>query len=151
MLGRQLTDPSVNSLDFDLADLAASADGLIEVVVVRSAAAGSARLSIGPVANKLPAVQIVQGAQLQVATNEPLMLQGSAYDREDGVIPDSSYSWSDEDGQLLDSGPILELPPLNTLTRRVITLTVTDSDGASAQASIAVTSGARVYLPLIRR
>ncbi|NNJ11790.1 hypothetical protein EKD04_015765 [Chloroflexales bacterium ZM16-3] len=147
----QTDDLAVSSLDFDLGDLAASADGLIEVVVVRGATAGSAQVSIGPVANKPPAVQIVQGTQLQVATNEPLVLQGNAYDHEDGTIPDGNYSWRDEAGQFLDSGPLLELPPLDALTSRVISLSVTDSAGVTAQASVTITAGERIYLPLLRR
>lgn len=147
----QINDPAITSLSFDLADLPESADGLIEVVATRGATSGSAQVSVGPVANKPPVVQIVQGEKLQVTTSEPLVLQGSAYDREDGVIADDRYSWRDASGQLLGSGPLLELPALDTLAQRMITLTVTDSDGAAAQATVYITAGERTYLPFARR
>lgn len=147
----QTAEPAVSSLSFNLSDLAQSANGLLEVVVTRGATSGSARVNIGPIANKPPDVQIVQGQRLRVTTSEPIVLLASANDREDGSLPDERYSWRDSAGLLVGNGPLLELPPLDTFKQRLITVTVSDSAGATMQASVLITAGERIYLPALRR
>ena len=76
-----------------------------------------------------------------------LFLQGTAYDLEDGVLPDSAYHWtSDKDGDL-DTGAsnlvILSPGP------HVITLTVTDSDGNTAVKTIRLSAGSQQFMPLM--
>lgn len=147
----QANDPTITNLSFDLADLAQSPNGIVSVVAVRGAAVGSAQVELGPVANKPPAMQIAQGEELRVTTDEPIVLLASAYDREDGVLEDSRFSWRDEAGQQIGVGQLLELPPLNIVTQRVVKLTVTDSDGATAEAHLRIISGEWAYLPMTRR
>jgi hypothetical protein len=82
----------------------------------------------------------------------PLFLTGAGYDLEDGELPDQALAWaSDLDGPL-GSGRNLLLESLS-IGLHHLTLTVTDSQGHSAQHTLAYTVLERplVFLPLIRR
>jgi hypothetical protein len=64
---------------------------------------------------------------------QPVLLQGTAYDLEDGSLDDAAFAWSsDLDGDL-GTGASLSTAELSTGTH-VITLTVTDGDGMASQA-----------------
>ena len=79
----------------------------------------------------------------------PLLLQGYAYDLEDGTLGESALRWtSSQDGDLGTGSQVLvSLSP----GQHVITLTATDSDGNTATATINVFGGYKTYLPLILR
>jgi hypothetical protein len=81
---------------------------------------------------------------------QALVFSGSAYDPEDGSLPDEALSWeSDRDG-LLGHGETLVLSGL-TLSPgwHTITLHAADSDSQIGSASINLFIGHRVYLPVI--
>ena len=71
-----------------------------------------------------------------------LFLQGTAYDLEDGTLPDSAYRWkSDKDGDLgAGASNLVFLSP----GPHIITLTVTDSDGNTAVKTIRLSAGSRL-------
>ncbi len=76
-------------------------------------------------------------------------LQGGAWDAEDGVLEGASLVWSSSiDGELGTGDDLYaELSPgLHT-----ITLTATDSDGASGSTSVSIQVGTMVYLPMVVR
>jgi hypothetical protein len=99
------------------------------------------------VKRKAPEVSIlspVEGDVIRPYSN--LILQGYAYDREDGALEDSSFSWiSGKDGGL-GSGKLLlvNLSP----GYHAITLSVTDSDGNTTSDTIHIFVGNRIFLPL---
>jgi hypothetical protein len=71
------------------------------------------------------------------ATGARIDFLGSGTDREDGLLPDQALSWSSDRDGVLGSGTALSKRDLSP-GRHVITLTATDNDGASAQATIAI-------------
>jgi hypothetical protein len=62
-----------------------------------------------------------------------VVLEGTAYDLEDGSLGDAAFDWSSDRDGALGSGASLSTAELSTGTH-VITLLVTDSDGMTAQA-----------------
>ncbi|MHB0856542.1 MAG: hypothetical protein ACYC5M_03110 [Anaerolineae bacterium] len=106
------------------------------------------------VAAKLPQVFIESPAPFsRHMTGASVVLHGYAYDRQDGwLYEDAQILWnSDRDGAL-GSGSSLGLHTLSA-GAHTITLTATNSDGLSAQASvhIAISNSTPLYLPLILR
>jgi hypothetical protein len=80
-----------------------------------------------------PTASITQPGEGQVFhPTQQVVLEGTAYDLEDGSLGDAAFAWSsDLDGAL---GTGLSLAAELSTGTHVITLTVTDSDGMSAQA-----------------
>jgi chitodextrinase len=82
-----------------------------------------------------------------VVAGAPVTLLGLGFDPEDGLLPEASHAWSsDLDGPLGTGNPLavaLSGPGAGGQAARVhrVTLTVTDSDGNSASASILVRVG----------
>jgi hypothetical protein len=88
-----------------------------------------------------PTVQIQLPSPNQVFyPTQQVVLQGSAYDLEDGTLGDAAFEWSSSIDGVLGTGASLSTSELSTGSH-VLTLKVTDSDGTSttAQRSIAVT------------
>ncbi len=89
-----------------------------------------------------PTVQILGPADKAVFyPSQMVILQGSAYDLEDGMPADSAYQWVSSLDGALGSGAALNTAELTT-GDHTITLTVTDTDGMSAQTSINLTIAA---------
>lgn len=79
----------------------------------------------------------------------PIFLDGYAYDLEDGVLADNSYSWrSDLTGHLGVGKRLLVSLPSGHHT---ITLTVIDSDTNSSTSAISVTVHQELFLPVVQR
>jgi hypothetical protein len=83
----------------------------------------------------------------------PVLLEGYAYDLEDGILSASALRWSsNRDGDLGTGDRVITTLSLG---EHVIMLTATDSNGNTTAATVNVTVsdlvGYRVYLPLIRR
>lgn len=66
-----------------------------------------------------------------------VVLSGSATDREDGVLPETSLSWTSEVDGPLGTGAELALRNLST-GRHILTLTAVDSEGAAGTARVAI-------------
>lgn len=76
----------------------------------------------------------------------PILLQGYAYDLEDGVLEGGSLDWSsDRDGPLGVGSPVLVILSPGDHT---IKLTAEDSDGSAVSASVVVDGGDDTWLPL---
>lgn len=80
---------------------------------------------------------------------QAILLRGRAFDLEDGTPPDTAYRWqSNRDGDLgTGATNLVVLSP----GPHVITLTATDSDGARTTATIRLSAGARMFLPIVLR
>jgi hypothetical protein len=88
------------------------------------------------VPQKQPMVAILNGeAREKTGLEAPMQLTAFAYDPEDGLLPETSFTWtSDQDG-LLEPGRQMKLGSLSP-GNHVITLTVTDSQGRTATAQV---------------
>jgi len=75
------------------------------------------------------------------------VLEGSAYDPEDGILEESALAWTSSLDGGLGTGSIV----LASLSpgQHIITLTATDSDGNVTTDSLIVFVGYKTYLPLI--
>ena len=69
---------------------------------------------------------------------QQVVLQGSAYDLEDGTLGDAAFMWSSSIDGDLGTGASLGTSELTT-GQHIITLTVTDSDGMTSQAQRTIT------------
>jgi hypothetical protein len=100
--------------------------------------------------DKGPSVYITQPLHgSSVPPNMPVILTGSAFDWEDGMLAGDAFNWSsDQAGTLGTGNQILTNLPQGWHT---ITLTVRDSDGMTASSSINVYSGYKLHLALVRR
>ncbi len=131
-------------------ELAGGSNARIRVLAsdgVNTTATDSATFSVG---SKGPQAFILSpegdGA---ILPDTPLLLQGYAYDLEDGVLGESALQWdTNRDGTLGTGSTVLANLSLGQHT---ITLTATDSNGNTAIVSINVFGGSKVYLPLVRR
>jgi hypothetical protein len=95
-----------------------------------------------------PSAQIVLPEPDQVFfPTQQILLQGTAYDLEDGTLDDSAFVWSSSINGVLGSGTTLNTAELTTGVH-VITLAVTDSDGMTSEVqrslTVAVESSAEV-------
>jgi hypothetical protein len=86
-----------------------------------------------------PLGEIVLPAQGQVFfPTQQVVLQATGYDLEDGTLGDAAFSWSSSIDGALGGGANLSTAELSTGSHS-ITLTVTDSDGQSSQATRTIT------------
>jgi hypothetical protein len=103
------------------------------------------------VPDKAPAALILSPAnEAQILPGDLLVLQGSGNDLEDGTLPEVSLVWSSDKQGTLGAGASLAV---NTLLPgpHTITLTVTDSQGHSSQATANIYIGAKLFLPVVIR
>lgn len=137
------TSTSLDSLDgSEQARLAVSAsDG------TRSTFVETPIFAIG---NHPPEVSIVSPApSVVLAGAQGFLLDGWAYDREDGFLSSSSFSWSSDLDGYLGSASFLVLSAADfTEGNHVVTLTVTDKDGATATATTSFTISRENQLPV---
>jgi len=77
-----------------------------------------------------------------------VFLRATGYDAEDGPLGPGAYTWrSDRDGAL-GSGDEIVVDALSQGWHS-ITLTARDSDGRSAEQSVRLWVGSRLYLPVV--
>ncbi|MCS7219951.1 MAG: hypothetical protein RML36_07710 [Anaerolineae bacterium] len=136
-----------NSYDLDLNLIPGGAAARIRVIVsdgVNTAQDDSDGTFI--VGDHAPVV--TASAPPLIAPGAPVPLIGEAVDQEDGLLPDDRLVWTEGTNGLgtgrrllvtLDPGP------------HTITLSATDQDGNTTQATLSVFVGHRLYLPLIKR
>jgi hypothetical protein len=88
-----------------------------------------------------PEVQIVLPEDGQVFfPTQQVVLQGSAYDLEDGSLGDAAFAWTSSLDGFLGSGALLNTAELMA-GQHVITLSATDSNGQTSQAQRTITIG----------
>ncbi|UCB59620.1 MAG: hypothetical protein JSW72_05635 [Candidatus Bathyarchaeota archaeon] len=73
-----------------------------------------------------------------VFLGDPVVLKGSAFDPEDGVLNGTALTWTSDLNGTLGSGRVLAVPDLMVGTHN-ITLTATDSDGNNSTDSFTIT------------
>jgi hypothetical protein len=103
------------------------------------------------VPNKAPWVTLLDPNDGQIFNPGALvLLKGSATDLEDGSLPDEDLHWTSDRQGSLGIGPAIPLNQLD-IGPHVITLTVYDSLGVQATASVNIFIGYGTYLPMIEK
>jgi hypothetical protein len=147
------TDISGTSYQVDLATLAGTTNGTFEVIVSTGLESASARLTGFSVANQPPEVRIFTPQPGTVSgkgsiSEGALVLSGSAFDLEDGLITPGQLTWiSDQDGVL---GTGYTLSTYLSPGMHQITLQMIDSRGTVGK-DIRAINGWRVFLPTINK
>jgi hypothetical protein len=145
-LASSLTDMAVG---IDTGQLAGSPVGLLRVIAtdgLNTAQDDSDGTFVVP--TKPPAVEILAPLDgTAYLVGDVTVLEGSAYDLEDGILEESVLAWTSSLDGGLGTGSIV----LASLSpgQHIITLTATDSDGNAATDSLIVFVGYQTYLPLI--
>jgi hypothetical protein len=135
-------DISETSYQANLDDLAGGNDAFFRVIATdntgNSASGDSEHFRV---ATKPPVATILapeDGSEHQIGN--PVVLTGSAADKEDRTLPPEAYVWSsDRDGQI-GTGPLNPVADLSP-GWHTITLAVTDSDGQKGSASVRIFVG----------
>jgi hypothetical protein len=143
------TELSESSLPIDVDAMAGTTDGRFRVIATDGVNTGAAESASVTIPNKTPVAQIsepVSGATF--IPGQLVVLYGNAIDLEEGTLPEDALSWSSDRQGELGTGVSL---PVNNLEpgEHVITLTVADSEGATASATTTLFVGYRTHLPLI--
>lgn len=141
-----------NELTVDANALPGTSQGYIRVLATDGLNTGQAdsRAAIR-VADKPPQVAIIHPDDGMVWTpGTVLILQGSAYDPEEGFLSGAALTWLSDKAGVLGTGTTVSLTELAN-TDHVITLTARDAGGREGSASIVVRVPRVVYLPLILR
>jgi hypothetical protein len=127
-----------------------TSDALVRVYASDGLLTSKATSGIFNIEEKGPEVMItlpLDGSS--VPPNTIVMITGTAFDWEDGMLPGDTFTWSsDQDGDLGTGKQILVNLSQGWHT---ITLTVSDSDEMSASTSIHVYSGYKFHLPLVTK
>ncbi len=146
-------DLDAQQYTLDLGKVRASADARLRVQA--SDGFNRAEAQYGPfsVAAHAPEATITHPAAGAVVS-ETLVLQGFAYDQEDGELGGTGLAWTDELGQALGSGQGLQVSLADGM--HTLTLTARDSSGRSAATTVRFRAGAPppqrlFYLPYIRK
>ena len=143
-------DIAGNELVVDANALPGTSQGYIRVLATDglNTGQGDSRAPIR-VADKPPQVNITHPADGVVWTpGTALILQGSAYDPEEGFLGGASLTWRSDRAGVLGTGATVSLTALAPVDQ-VITLTARDAGGREDSASIVVRVPRQTYLPLI--
>ncbi len=148
-LATGLTEPRY---DIELETLGGVAgQARIRVLANDGMRSGQGESGLFTVARKAPGVVISQPEPNQfIPPGQPLPLLGFAFDREDGLLPGSALTWSDDIAGGLGSGAQVILPA-PAAGPHTITAAVIDSDGMAGTASVTFFVGYPAWLPLLVR
>jgi hypothetical protein len=130
---------------------AGSTNGRFKVLATDGMRTGMAESASVTIPNKPPLVGIsnpISGTV--ISPGGLLVMQGAATDLEDGHIADGHLNWSSDIQGALGSGPSV---PTNTLQVgwHNITLSVTDSDGATTTHTTRVLIGQKIFTPIVTK
>lgn len=146
------SDLGIASLDIDADAMAGGSDVRFRVVATDGLNTGFDETDEAiSIPNKLPTASILTPDNNTLFQPGALVvLQGIGVDMEDGTLPDEALHWSSNVQGSLGDGPSV---PLNALQpgKHIITLTATDSLGASSVAETTIFIGYRVYLPQLAK
>ncbi len=132
--------------------LAASANGLIEVIAQNNTQQASTQLAIGAVENKAPQVAIQGNRARNFMPGEAILLTGSGQDLEDGALGEDRFTWENQaTGEMLGTGHSLVLPQGLPAGQYTIVLTVKDSQNVTASTRVRLNIGYQMHLPLMGR
>ncbi len=127
------TDVQGSSLALDTDQLPGGSSALLRVIASDGLLSAQATSGVFSVPLHAPSASITLPAENQVFyPTQQVVLQGSAYDLEDGSLGDSAFHWSSSINGDLGSGATLSTAVLSTGVH-ILTLTVTDSDAMSTQ------------------
>ena len=145
-----LLDTEETSMSIQAGLLAGSDNARIGVSVSDGTRSAFAETPIFSVAGNVPEVSIESPVSGSVTTSEQvIVLDAFGYDREDGYLGSSAFSWhSSLDGNL-GQGQLLVVAASDlSLGEHVITATATDSDQMASSASVILTVNARNTAPV---
>lgn len=103
---------------------------------------GSAASAPTAIPERGPSARITTPWGDTFAWDEPVVLMGSGYDPEDGLVPDAALQWTTDEGRELGTGGQLTVRDLAPGDHR-ITLTVRDTAGQTGRTETTVTISAR--------
>jgi hypothetical protein len=149
-------DLTATSFTLDKASLPASDNGLVKIVANSGLEVATNYQEVGVITNNAPLVGInssISGT-LRLYVGEPLVLSGVGSDLEDGPLTGEQLAWTSEPPGIAGSGDLLILPNGLSEGRYIVTLTATDTDGATTKTTLevlvgVVSSSHRIYLPII--
>jgi hypothetical protein len=103
---------------------------------------GSAASAPTAIPERGPSARITTPWGDTFAWDEPVVLMGSGYDPEDGLVPDAALQWTADEGRELGTGGQLTVRDLAPGDHR-ITLTVRDTAGQTSRTETTVTVSSR--------
>ena len=128
-------------LEMPRSRLASSSRARIRVVAFDGTRSSAAESALFSVQNNAPQLRVVRPRDGSILGGpDVLVLEATAFDREDGRLGASSITWSSSiDGALANSGAARVSLSRLSIGTHILTATATDSDGASASATVSVT------------
>ena len=145
-----LLDTEITTLSFNADKLEGSTQARLGISVSDGTQSTFAETPVFSVVGQAPEIRIESPLARSVfAERQGFLLEATAYDADDGLLPSSSFSWqSDIDGNL-GTGEFLVLSASDlTLGVHTITVTATDSDLMTATATVEITITDRNMFPI---
>ena len=145
------TELSTPTLAIDVNAMAGTDNALFRIIATDGVNIGYGDSALVKIPNKAPIPLISEpGANRVFIPGQLVVLQGSALDLEDGRLGEEKLNWSSDKQGALGTGASL---PTNTLQpgEHVITLSVADSQAATASTTVKLLIGHELFLPLINR
>lgn len=141
------------TFDLDTATLTGGDNAFLRILATDGV--NTAFQDVGPfsVGDKGPLASIDSPPQGTAYTlGETVLMAGSAFDPEDGELPDTALTWSSNVAGVLGTGGWFERSDL-ALGQHIITLSAVDSKGHTATANVTITIRPpnMLYLPLVLR
>ena len=147
------TDIATTTYELDTTKIAGSSQARLLVLASDGVNTGQATSAVFQVMRKGPTSAIIAPENGSTyPPDEPLRLQGAAWDEEDGYLSDGAFGWTDDVSGALGTGAVLTVPAL-TPGWHTLTLAAQDSDNMTGTATVTVFIGSTFYvhLPIIER